>query len=162
MTPAQVLVVIVKEHMPFRQSKKIWGTNHSAEKCFKRIRNEKEKARTVDNLDIRQMERTPRKCFICGSEDHIIAKCPKPPKENENGKSKYVLTKKAIMQATTAEITWTKIYMHLWHKCLAMTNVLVKIWWQFTIDQLDFRFRSNVPHETRSFIFHSGFIRRYG
>ena len=29
------------------------------------------------------MECTPRKCFRCGSEDHIIAKCPKPPKENE-------------------------------------------------------------------------------
>ena len=23
------------------------------------------------------MECTPRKCFSCGSEDHIIAKCPK-------------------------------------------------------------------------------------
>ena len=25
----------------------------------------------------------PRKCFRCGSEDHMIAKCPKPPKDNE-------------------------------------------------------------------------------
>ena len=24
-----------------------------------------------------------RKCFRCGSEDHLIAKCPKPPKDNE-------------------------------------------------------------------------------
>ena len=23
------------------------------------------------------MERTPRKCFRCGSEDHMIAKCPR-------------------------------------------------------------------------------------
>ena len=30
-----------------------------------------------------QMERTPRKCFRCGSEDHMIEKCPKPPKDNE-------------------------------------------------------------------------------
>ena len=29
------------------------------------------------------MERPHRKCFRCGSEDHIIAKCPKPPKDNE-------------------------------------------------------------------------------
>ena len=28
------------------------------------------------------MERLPRKCFRCGSEDHMIAKCPKPPKDN--------------------------------------------------------------------------------
>ena len=24
-----------------------------------------------------------RKCFRCGSEDHMIAKCPKPPKDSE-------------------------------------------------------------------------------
>ena len=29
------------------------------------------------------MERPPQKCFRCGSEDHMIAKCPKPPKDNE-------------------------------------------------------------------------------
>ena len=29
------------------------------------------------------MERTIRKCFRCGSEDHMIEKCPKPPKDNE-------------------------------------------------------------------------------
>ena len=29
------------------------------------------------------MERTPLKCFRCGYEDHIIAKCPKPPKDND-------------------------------------------------------------------------------
>ena len=25
----------------------------------------------------------PRKCFRCGYEYHMIAKCPKPPKDNE-------------------------------------------------------------------------------
>ena len=29
------------------------------------------------------MERTPRKFFRCGSEDHMIAKCPKPPRDND-------------------------------------------------------------------------------
>ena len=29
------------------------------------------------------MERTPRKCFRCGSVDHLTAKFPKPPKDNE-------------------------------------------------------------------------------
>ena len=29
------------------------------------------------------MEKPPWKCFICGSEDNMIAKCPKPPKDNE-------------------------------------------------------------------------------
>ena len=59
------------------------GVNHSAEQCFKRIRKEKEKACMVDVSSNRQMERPPWKCFRCGSEDHIIAKYPKPPKDNE-------------------------------------------------------------------------------
>ena len=29
------------------------------------------------------MEHPPRKCFICGFEDHMISKCPKPPKDIE-------------------------------------------------------------------------------
>ena len=59
------------------------GANHSVEKFFKRIRKEKEKSRTACDLDNRQTERTPRKCFRCGSKDHVISKCPKPPKKNE-------------------------------------------------------------------------------
>ena len=59
------------------------GENESAEKCFKRIRKEKEKARAVDFSSNRKMERTPQKCFRCGPEDHTIAKIPKPPKDNE-------------------------------------------------------------------------------
>ena len=59
------------------------GNNHTAEKCFKRIRKEKEKARAVDVSSNRYMERPPRKYFRCGSEDHMIAKCPKPTKDNE-------------------------------------------------------------------------------
>ena len=52
-------------------------------KCFKSIRKEKEKSRVVDASDNIQRKRTPRKCFRYGSEDHMIAKCPKPPKYNE-------------------------------------------------------------------------------
>ena len=32
------------------------------------------------------MERMPRKCFRCQSEDNLFSKCPKPPKENEKRK----------------------------------------------------------------------------
>ena len=53
------------------------GDNHSAEQFFKRTRKEKEKARAVDVSYNRQMECMPRKCFRCGSEDHMIAKYPK-------------------------------------------------------------------------------------
>ena len=58
------------------------GTNQSSERCFKRIRKEKEKSCAVDSSDNRQTERTPQKCFRCGSEYHLIAKFPKPPKDN--------------------------------------------------------------------------------
>ena len=57
--------------------------NHYAEKCFKSIRKEKKKARAAGDLDKRRTERITRKCFRCGSEDHLISKCPKPPKKNK-------------------------------------------------------------------------------
>ena len=59
------------------------STNHSEEIKIKRIRKEKEEARVAGYLDNRHTEHMPRKCFICGSEYHLIAKFPKPPKENE-------------------------------------------------------------------------------
>ena len=34
------------------------------------------------------MERTPWKCFRCGSEDYLIAKFPNTPKENEKRRKK--------------------------------------------------------------------------
>ena len=63
-------------------------TNHSVEKCFKKIRKDKEKARSDGASSNKNLDRPPRKCFRCGSVDHLIAKCPKPPKDGEkkNGK----------------------------------------------------------------------------
>ena len=92
------------------------GNNHSAEKFFKRKRKEKEKARAVDVSSNRNSECPPWKCFRCGSEDHMIAKCLKPPEDNKK------LMRKAIVHATTAKITMTIRYTHLWHECLAITN----------------------------------------
>ena len=31
----------------------------------------------------KEIRNPPRKCFRCGSEYHMIVKCPKPPKDNE-------------------------------------------------------------------------------
>ena len=73
------------------------------------------------------MERPPRKCFRCQSEDHVIEKYPKPPKDTKNGENKYVLMKKVTVHAKKAKITMTIRYMHIWNVCLAMTNVQVKI-----------------------------------
>ena len=57
--------------------------NHSAEKCFKRIRQEKEKVLTVGISSNKNSDLPARKCFRCGSEDHMIAKYPNPPKDSE-------------------------------------------------------------------------------
>ena len=59
------------------------GANQSAEKCFKRIRQGKGKYRTAGHSENIQEERTPQKCFRCGSEDHLIEKFMNPPKEND-------------------------------------------------------------------------------
>ena len=40
------------------------------------------------------MERPPRKYFRCGSEDHMIKKCLKPPKDNEKPRRQERFNKK--------------------------------------------------------------------
>ena len=45
----------------------------------------------------------------------MIAKCPKPPKDNEKQLSQVRFNEKEIVHATTAKITATKRYMHPWH-----------------------------------------------
>ena len=79
---------------------------------FQKGRKEKEKARAVDVLSYRQMERPPRKCFRCDLKITL----------SQNVKRKHVLMKKVIMHVTMAKIIVTARYMHLWHKYLAMKN----------------------------------------
>ena len=45
-------------------------------------------------MDNRRTELTPHKCFRCGSEDHLIAKFPKPPKENDKWQNQVRFNKK--------------------------------------------------------------------
>ena len=59
------------------------GNNHSAEKYFKRVRQEEEKFDAAGALDNRQTKRTPWKCFRYGSQDHLIAKFLKPLKNEK-------------------------------------------------------------------------------
>ena len=54
------------------------GVNNSTEKKIKWVIREKKKSRAAGDLDNRKTERTHRKMFICGYEDHIIEKYPKP------------------------------------------------------------------------------------
>ena len=44
--------------------------------------------------DNRKTEQTSRKHFRCGSEDHLISKCPKPPKDNKKRRKQLRLNEK--------------------------------------------------------------------
>ena len=68
--------------------------NHYAEKCFKRIRQEKEKAHAVGISSNINSERPPRKCYRCGSEDHMIAKYTKPSKDSEKQRKSVCFNEK--------------------------------------------------------------------
>ena len=49
----------------------------------KRIRKAKEKYRAAGDSDKQRTECTPRKVFRCGSEDNLIDKCLKSPKDDK-------------------------------------------------------------------------------
>ena len=61
-------------------------------KCLKKIRKEKEKARLAGTSSKKSSDRPAWKCFRYGSEDHMIAKFPKPPKYSEK-RRKYEKSK---------------------------------------------------------------------
>ena len=117
MTAAQVLVRIVKEHMLFRQSAHFVELLITLQKKkIKRIRQEKEKARAVDVSSYRQMECMPRKCFRCVSEDHMITKCPKPPKDNEKRRKQIRFNEKGNCACNNGENkSDQKIYASIAH-----------------------------------------------
>ena len=56
---------------------------------FQKDKKGKVKVRAVDVSSNRQVERTPRKCFRCVSEDLMIAKFPKQVCFNEKGNYAY-------------------------------------------------------------------------
>ena len=50
---------------------------------LKREKKDKEKAHANDDSYKQWTKRSPHKCFRCGSVDHLIDKCLKPPKDNK-------------------------------------------------------------------------------
>ena len=62
------------------------------------------------------MERTSRKCFRCGSEDHLIAKCPNPPKDNEKRQNQVRFNEKGNRARDSSEHNSDqKIYASMAH-----------------------------------------------
>ena len=48
-----------------------------------KLRKDNEKTCAAGDSDRQWTERTPRKCFRCGSVNHLFAKYLKPPKDNK-------------------------------------------------------------------------------
>ena len=72
------------------------------------------------------MKRPPRKYFRGGSKDHIIAKCPKSPKDNEKRRtSSTFLNENGNRARDNEKMAMTIRYTHVWHECLSMTNIQV-------------------------------------
>ena len=49
------------------------------------------------------MERPPQKCFGCESEDHMVLKFPKPPKDNEKRRNKVCFNEKCNRACNNSE-----------------------------------------------------------
>ena len=107
------------------------GTNHSEENYFQRIIKYKEKYCADSDSDRKGTERTPCKCFRCGSVDHIIDKCPNSPEIPKNYKRPSVSMKGLIMHRKnnmrTVILIMIKRSVHLWHICQVLTKFLVDI-----------------------------------
>ena len=94
-TVAQVLVDIVRDPNLFRQSahfvEVIIILRKNVSKGLERKR--RKLARLMFHLtEIRNVCLV--KCYRCGSEDHMIAKCPKPPKDNEKRRKQVSFNEK--------------------------------------------------------------------
>ena len=95
---------IAREHILFRQSANCLEVIITLQIFFsKRIRKEKEKTRAVDVSSNRKLERPPRKRFRCGSEDHMIAKCPKSPRDNEKRRKQVRFNEKGNRACNNGE-----------------------------------------------------------
>ena len=72
----------------------LWTFEPFCGKCFKKIRKDKEKARSAGTLSNKSSDRPAWKCFRCGSEGHLIAKCPNPPKDGKKKRKKVSFKEK--------------------------------------------------------------------
>ena len=95
---------------------------------FQKDQTGKEKSRAAGDLDNKQAKITPRKCFRCGSEDHLNSKSLKPPKENKKRLNQVSFNEKVNRACNNSKNNSDqKIYAYIWHVCLVMMNVLVEM-----------------------------------
>ena len=128
MTADQVLVGIVKGHMMFIQNA------HFVEVTII-LRKNASKGEGKKRRNLAQLMFHPtdiwNACLRNALDVYLkitwSQNVPRHQKIIINGEGKYVLMIKVIVHVTMAKIMMTIRYTHLWHVCLAMTNVQVKI-----------------------------------
>ena len=81
---------------------------------FKRIRQEKGKARAAGESEKRRTEHQPWKKIGCGYEDHLISKCLKPPKKIEKRKKQVRFNKKCNFACDKGENESDNIYIYIY------------------------------------------------
>ena len=136
------------------------GGLYPTDKHFKQQRNEKGYKKTpfnpqnFNNNSNECNDRKPNTCFRCGSEDHFIANCPKPDTLNkkfhwntENPKTRVYRSKRV-----TGDIWVYGIYVF---QCRNSWKIF---WRQIATDQLDFRLRCDLSHDTRYLRFYTSLI----
>ena len=89
MTEVQVLVKIVREQILPRQNALFLEVLTILQKQIQKYKKGNGESLCGCGSEKLRTERTPRKCFRCGSEDKIIDECPKPPKDNKKKRRQF-------------------------------------------------------------------------
>ena len=61
---------------------------------FLKDQKRKRESRSASTSSNKNSDRPARKCFRCGSKNHLIAKCPKPHKDGEKKRNKVSFKEK--------------------------------------------------------------------
>ena len=132
-------------------------------KCFKKIRKEKEKARSAGTSSNKNSDRPTRKCFRCGSEDHLIAKFPKPPKDSEKRRKSEKSKEKGNRACDNSDgDNDLKVYAYMARMSNDDKRENKDYGDSSQLTNWVFGFRSYVSYDARSYGLHSRIIRGYG
>ena len=80
---------------------------------FQKYQTGKRKSCAAGHSDNRKTERMPWKMFRCGSEDHLIIKFPKPPKENEKRRKQVCFNEKVNRACDNGKKSDQDIYAYM-------------------------------------------------
>ena len=155
-----------------RSRRSYCGGSHPTETFFYKQRKEKIynkppfNPRNSNNKRNEFNGRKPNTCFRCVSQDHFIANIPKPDTSDkkvhwnmENPKTCAYRLKKIqkMLEISTDKSESQKIRVYVMY-VYQFRNPQKILWRQLATDQLNFRLRCDLSHDTRDFGFYSRLI----